>query len=181
MERRSRIVWVLVLMVLGFAAVGLRLVYLQVIERSDLSRLAERQQERTVRLEAKRGTIYDRMGRELAVSLDVESIYGVPKEVENPRAVAARLARLLSQDPAELRRKLASDKQFVWLSRRTDPVKAERAKEIDPDGIGLRLEARRFYPKKTMAGAVLGFTNVDHKGIEGVELWYDGVLRGTDG
>ncbi len=181
MERRGRIVWVLVLMGLGFVAVGLRLVHLQVVERGDLTRIAERQQERTVRLEAKRGTIYDRMGRELAVSLDVESVYGVPTEVENPRAVAARLARLLSQNPSDLRRKLASDKQFVWLSRRTDPLKAERAKEIDPNGIGLRLEARRFYPKKTMAGAVLGFTNVDHKGIEGVELWYDAVLRGTDG
>src|SRR5512142_2038650 len=128
MERRGRIVWVLVLMVLGFAAVGLRLIYLQVIERGDLTRIAERQQERTVRLDAKRGTIYDRMGRELAVSLDVESIYGVPTEVENPQVVASRLARLLSQNPAELRRKLASDKQFVWLSRKADPVKAHRAK-----------------------------------------------------
>jgi cell division protein FtsI (penicillin-binding protein 3) len=102
-------------------------------------------------------------------------------EVENPRAVAARLARLLSENPAEIQKKLASDKQFVWLSRKADPMKAERAKEIDPDGIGLRLEARRFYPKKTMAGAVLGFTSVDHRGIEGIELLYDSVLRGTDG
>ncbi len=166
---------------LGFAAVGVRLVHLQVVERGELARIAERQQERTVRLEAKRGTIYDRMGRELAVSLDVESVYGVPAEVDNPRAVAARLGRLLSENPSELRRKLASDKQFVWLSRKADPMKAERAKEVDPGAIGLRFEARRFYPKKTMAGAVLGFTNVDHKGIEGVELWYDSVLRGTDG
>ena len=171
----------LVLMGLGFAAVGVRLVHLQVVERSDLARIAERQQERTVRLEAKRGTIYDRMGRELAVSLDVESVYGVPAEVDNPHAVAARLGRLLSEKPSELQRKLASDKQFVWLSRKADPMKAERAREIDPGAIGLRFEARRFYPKKTMAGAVLGFTNVDHKGIEGVELWYDSVLRGTDG
>ncbi len=180
-ERRNRIVWVLVLMGLGFAAVGIRLIHLQVVERRDLMRIAERQQERTVRLEAKRGTIYDRKGRELAVSLDVESVYGVPTEVENPRAVASRLARLLSENPEALRRKLASDRQFVWLSRKVDPLKAEKAREIDPSGIGLRLEARRFYPKKTMAGAVLGFTNVDHRGIEGVELWYDDALRGTDG
>jgi cell division protein FtsI (penicillin-binding protein 3) len=181
MERRNRILVLLVLLVFGFTAVAGRLVYLQVVERGDLSRIAERQQERTVRLEAKRGTIYDRKGRELAVSLDVESIYGVPTEVENPRALAARLARLLSENPAELRRKLTSDRQFVWLSRRSGPKTAEKAKEIDPEGIGLRLEARRFYPKKTLAGAVLGFTNIDNRGIEGIELRYDGVLRGTDG
>jgi cell division protein FtsI (penicillin-binding protein 3) len=181
MERRSRILWVMAVLGLGFAAVGLRLVYLQVIEGGDLSRIAERQQERAVQIEAKRGTIYDRKGRELAVSLDVQSVYGVPSEVENPRALAARLARLLSKDPAQLRRKLASDRQFVWLSRSADPARAERAKQIDPEGIGLRFEARRFYPKKTLAGALLGFTNVDHKGIEGLELTYDAVLRGTDG
>jgi cell division protein FtsI (penicillin-binding protein 3) len=181
MERRGRILLVLGLMALGFAAVGVRLVYLQVIVRGDLTRRAERQHEQQVRLEAKRGTIYDRRGRELAVSVEVESVYGVPAEVENPRATAARLARILSEKPELLQRKLASDRQFVWLARKTDPARAERAKELDPDAIGLRLEARRFYPKKSLAGTVLGFTNVDNKGIEGVELLYDEALRGTDG
>src|SRR5512139_2160164 len=139
MERRGRILLVLVLMALGFAAVGVRLVYLQVIARGDLTRRAERQHEQQVRLEAKRGTIYDRRGRELAVSVEVESVYGVPAEVEDPRATAARLARILSEKPELLQRKLASDRQFVWLARKTDPARAERAKELDPDAIGLRL------------------------------------------
>lgn len=181
MERRGRLLLVFTLMALGFTAVAVRLVYLQVITSGELNRRAGRQHEQQVRLEAKRGTIYDRQGRELAVSVDVESVYGVPTEVENPRATAARLARILSEKPELLRRKLASDRQFVWLARRTDPEKAVLAKEVAPDAIGLKLEARRFYPKKTLAGSVLGFTNVDNKGIEGVELLYDEVLRGTDG
>ena len=107
---------VLVLVGLGFAAVGLRLVWLQVFAARDLARRAERQQEQLVQLEPKRGTIYDRKGRELAVSLDTESVYGVPSEVENPRATASRLARVLSRDPADLQRKLASSRQFVFAA-----------------------------------------------------------------
>ena len=180
-ERRGRIGMLLACMMLGFAAVAVRLVYLQVIERNDLTRIAERQQEQKVRFEAKRGTIYDRRGRELAVSLDVESIYGVPTVVDNPRMMAAQLARVLSENPSQLQRKLASDRQFVWISRKVGPAKAAQAKRIDPDAIGSRMEARRFYPKKALAGTVLGFTNVDSKGIEGVELWYNDELKGEDG
>jgi cell division protein FtsI (penicillin-binding protein 3) len=168
-------------MTLFLGLVAVRLVYLQVIAGGDLSRRAERQQEQMVRLKPKRGTIYDRKGRELAVSLDVESLYGVPTEVENPRAVAGRLARVLSENPKALQRKLTSDRRFVWLSRKIDPARVEKAKEVDPDAIGTRYEPRRFYPKKGLAGTVLGFTNVDNKGIEGIELLYDSDLQGTDG
>ncbi len=181
MERRQRIPVVLVLVGMGFVAVGLRLLWLQVVTAGDLAQRAERQQEQVLRLAPKRGTIYDREGRELAVSLDTESLYAVPAEVENPRATAARLARVLSRDPAVLQRKLASDRRFVWLDRRADPGSAERAKEIDPDAIGTKLESRRFYPKKTLAGPLLGFTNIDNKGIEGIELLYDADLRGAEG
>ncbi len=181
MERRGRILTVFLLMGAGFALVGLRLVQLQVIEGGDLSRRAERQQERLVKIEAKRGTIFDRMGRELAVSLDVESVYGVPTEVKHPRSIARSLARVLRESPVELERRLASDRSFVWISRKVDPKRAGRARDIDPDAIGLLTESRRFYPKKTLAGSVLGFTDIDNKGIEGIELQYDSVLRGTEG
>lgn len=180
-ERQGRITFLFLCMAILFVVVAARLAYLQVIARGDLARKADRQQEQQVRFEAKRGTIYDRRGRELAVSLDVESVYGVPTEVDNPRAAATRLARVLSEDPAALRRKLTSDRQFVWISRKVGPAKAAQAKKVDPDAIGFRMEPRRFYPKKTLAGSVLGFTNVDGEGIEGLELRYDGDLKGSDG
>lgn len=180
-DRRKRIAFVAAVLCAVFVCLVARLVYLQVIERSELARRAERQQEQLVKLEPKRGTIYDRRGRELAVSVEVESVYGVPSEVDDPRTTASRLARILSENPSDIQKKLASDRRFVWLSRKVDPARAEKAKEIDPDAIGLRLEARRFYPKKTLAGAVLGFTNIDNKGIEGIELLYDRELRGVDG
>ena len=181
MERRWRILAVLLLMGLGFALVALRLVYLQVFQRAELTARAERQQERLVKLEPKRGTIYDRMHRELAVSLDVDSIYGVPAEIENPRAVAQRLSPILHENPRLLERRLAGDRRFVWLSRKVEPLKAEKVKALCNPEIGCLLESRRFYPKKTLAGPLLGYTGMDKAGLEGLERAYDKVLRGVSG
>ena len=94
MEKRGRIVAVFFIMGLAFALVSLRLVYLQVIEGAKLTAYAERQQEQVVTLEPKRGTIFDRKGRELAVSLEVDSVYGVPSQTDDPRRLALRLARI---------------------------------------------------------------------------------------
>lgn len=181
MERRGRILAVFLLVGIGLAAVLVRLLYLQVFKAGELAVRAERQQQRMVKLEPKRGTIYDRMGRELAVSLDVDSVYGVPTEVDDPRALAHRLARILKENPRGLERRLASDKRFVWLSRKIDPERAEKVKGLGVKEVGLVLETRRFYPKKTLAGPAIGFTGVDNEGLEGIELAYDEVLRGVSG
>ncbi len=181
MEKRGRILAVLLLTGLGFSVVALRLVYLQVYQRSALTVRAERQQERLVKIAPKRGTIYDRRGRELAVSLDVDSVFGVPSEINNPRVLAQQLSRILREDPRALERRLAGDKHFVWISRKVAPGQTALVKELGSGEIGIRLESRRFYPKKTLAGPVLGFTNVDNEGLEGLELTYDKTLRGVDG
>src|SRR5512137_2943219 len=98
MKKQGRILAVLLVMGLGFALVALRLVYLQVYQRADLAVRAERQQQRLVKLDPKRGTMYDRMGRELAVSLEVDSVFGVPSEIDDPRLLAGRLSRILHED-----------------------------------------------------------------------------------
>lgn len=181
MEKRGRILAVLLIMGMGFALVALRLVYLQVYQRGALAARAERQQERLIKIEPKRGTIYDRMGRELAVSLDVDSIFGVPSEIDNPRALARKLSRILRENPRALERRLEGDKHFVWLSRKVEPGETEKVKELGSKEIGIRLESRRFYPKKTLAGSVLGFTGMDNEGLEGLEFTYDKTLRGVNG
>ena len=181
MERRGRIIAILFVLGVGFALVALRLVYLQVFERSKLAARAERQQEQVVKLEPKRGTISDRKGRELAVSLDVDSVYGVPAKIDNPRELAQRLSRILREDSGMLERKLIGDKHFVWLSRKVDPAKAEKVKELGAEEIHLRPEARRFYPNKSLAGPMIGFTGVDNEGLEGLERAYDKTLRGVSG
>jgi cell division protein FtsI (penicillin-binding protein 3) len=181
MERRGRIVAVLFIMVLGFTLVVVRLVYLQVIERSKLAARAERQQEQVVTIEPKRGTILDRMGRALAVSLDVDSVYGIPSKIDNPRELAQRLSQILREDPGMLERKLGGDKHFVWLSRKVDPIKAEKVKEMGSEEVQLRPEARRFYPNKSLAGPLIGFTGLDNEGLEGLECAYNKILHGVSG
>ena len=181
MEKRGRTLALLLIMALGFAAIALRLVYLQVIERSELAARAERQQERLVKLEPRRGTIFDRMGRELAVSLDVDSVFGVPADIDNPRALARQLSRILKENPATLEQRLSSEKRFAWISRKVDPAQARKVKELGSREIGFLVESKRFYPKKSLAGQVLGFTNMDNKGLEGVELSYDAALSGVGG
>ncbi len=168
-------------MVLGFVLVAMRLAYLQVYRRADLAVRAERQQERLVNLEPKRGTIYDRSGHELAVSLDVDSVYGVPSRIDNPRETARQLAAILQENPRVLERKLAGSKHFVWLSRKVEPARAKKVRELDSREIGLQPESRRFYPNKTLAGPVLGFTGMDNQGLEGLERAYDKNLRGRNG
>jgi cell division protein FtsI (penicillin-binding protein 3) len=121
------------------------------------------------------------MGRELAVSLDVDSVYGIPSKIDNPRELAQRLSRILREDPRRIERKLAGDKHFVWLSRKVDPAKAARVKELDSEEVRLRSETRRFYPKKALAGPLLGFTGMDNEGLEGLERAYDKMLRGASG
>jgi cell division protein FtsI (penicillin-binding protein 3) len=181
MAQRGRIIAVLLLIGLGFVCVAARLVQLQVIDRSRLAARAERQQEQVVSLEPQRGTIFDRAGRELAVSMAVDSVYGIPSKVDNPRALAQRLSPILREDQRSLTRKLSGDRHFVWLSRKVDPAKAEKVKLLDVEEIRLRSEMRRFYPNKSLAGSILGFTDVDNQGLEGVEHLYDGVLHGTNG
>ena len=181
MDKRGRILAVFLVIGLGFGCVALKLVYLQLFQRTELTERAERQQEQLVKLEPKRGTIYDRMGRELAVSLDVDSVYGVPSQVDNPRETAQQLSRILNENPHVLERKLGGDKHFVWLSRKVEPARAKKVKELDSSEIGLRSESKRFYPKKNLAGPVLGFTGVDNEGLEGLELAYDRELRGLRG
>ena len=181
MAKRGRILTVLLLTCLGFGLIALKLVHLQIYERAALGARAERQQEHLVKIEPKRGTIYDRMGRELAVSLDVDSVYGVPSEVDNPHALAQQLSRILREDSHALEQRLVGGKHFVWLSRKVEPGKTEKVKELGSKEIGIRLESKRFYPNKTLAGPLLGFTGVDNEGLEGLEYTYDKSLRGVEG
>jgi len=181
MDRRGRLLLIVALIGLGFALVAGRLVYLQVVDRADLAARAERQQQRVVKLESKRGTIFDRRKRELAVSLDVESVYGVPSDIKNPRQMAQQLSRILREDQKTLERRLTSNKQFVWISRKVEPGRAAKVKDLGSKDVGFRFESRRFYPKKALAGTVLGFTGIDNEGLEGLERSYDKELRGVNG
>ncbi len=172
---------------LGLWVVGIegRLVQLQVFRHADLMALAVRQQSRTLRTPAKRGDILDRRGRLLATTVDVDSIYAVPSEINNDEEAVAKLCNALGDCSAHEREtlsdRLKNQRDFAYVRRQVSPDEARRVAALDLDGIGFIKESRRFYPNKELAAHLLGYVGVDGNGLEGLEWAYDSQIRGKPG
>jgi cell division protein FtsI (penicillin-binding protein 3) len=177
---RLRILIVGLVFAAGFALIGGKALLLQLTQGSWLSQKASGQVEESLRSVGKRGTIFDRRGREMAVSIDVTSIAARPGRVKEVDAAARELAGIFKKPTGEMKTKLASGKPFVWLKRQATPKEVEAVRRLRPAGIEFISETNRFYPNRTLAAHVVGFTGMDGKGLEGVEFFYDSHLRGTD-
>jgi cell division protein FtsI (penicillin-binding protein 3) len=162
----------------------IRAFHLQISSGDHLREMAEGQHLRELRVSPRRGTIYDRHGAELAVSADVDSVYANPRRLkameQNPQNVARRIAKVLDVDSERLATRLAADRYFVWIERQVTPHEATRIRELDIPGIELTTEARRYYPNRHLAAHLIGFADIDGRGIEGIELAYEDRLRGSD-
>jgi cell division protein FtsI (penicillin-binding protein 3) len=159
-----------------------RLYHLQVLRYEHYATKAERQQQRVVTLDPPRGTIYDAQGRELAVSIQVDSVYAVPPEIEDPAATAAAIARAVPEvDRAKLARQLAGDREFVWVARKLDPPVAEKVRALDLKGLYFVPESKRYYPMGELAAQVLGYVGTDNHGLAGLEQVYDKEITGKPG
>ncbi|HLB25106.1 MAG TPA: penicillin-binding protein 2, partial [Nitrospirota bacterium] len=180
---RRRVILVALLLMAGYLGVGFRLVYLQVIRQDFLASKAARQQHEIIDLPARRGTVYDRNGSELAVSIDADSLYGVPANVDNPKAFARKLAPCIGQDARAVAAKLTGDRKFVWLARKVAPDVPGKVGALKEAGgaLGWLSDSRRYYPKKDIAAHVLGFTGTDNRGLEGLEAQYQQYIGGTPG
>ena len=163
------------------AVVVARLVQVQIAQGSRYRARAARQQERRIEIAASRGSILDREGRELAVSVEASSVYAIPDDVQKPKAVAQTLAPLLGMPAGEILEKLGSEKGFVWIRRQLDTDAAEKVRALKLPGIHFVVEPRRFYPKGRLAAAVLGFVGTDGSGLAGLEHLYDHAIRGKPG
>jgi len=165
--------WVLVIMV--------RLVQLQVLGRAFFERQAARQSERTINLDPRRGAIVDRNGHPLAVSVDAESIYAVPQDIEDAAGTAAALGKALSLDAGarrELQATLEKTRAFAWVGRKVDPAVARAVRALQLDGIGFLTENRRYYPQRELAAHVIGYVGVDNTGMSGIEYAFESAIRG---
>ncbi|HSN92174.1 MAG TPA: penicillin-binding protein [Anaeromyxobacteraceae bacterium] len=176
-----RIAMLAALLAVGFAGIALRAVQLQVLERERLGEEARDQYVRQLVLRPRRGVVTDRAGVLLAGSADVESVFADPEVLARaggaPRALR-KLASALGVDARALQRRLARGSRFVWVKRRVSPAEAAAVRRLDLPGVGLVPETRRYYPKGTLAAALLGIVGDDGEGLEGVELALDDVLRG---
>src|SRR5438105_2582786 len=182
---RRRVAVVAALLAMWVSGIEAKLVYLQVFERADLAARAERQQERTQASPAKRGDILDRHGRVLATSVDADTIYAVPTEIDDPAGAARKLCDALAdcdrREREALADKLAQRKQFAYVRRQVAPDQARRVAELNLDGIGFTKESKRFYPNKELAAHLLGYVGIDNTGLDGLEATYDSRIRGKPG
>jgi cell division protein FtsI (penicillin-binding protein 3) len=161
--------------------IGLRLVYLQVFRYGDFEQRAQHQQQRTTEVAAKRGIIYDRAGRELAMSIAVDSVFAVPAEMPDLAGSISLIARITKADPRELLAKCVASRTFCWVARKADGEIAARIKSLNLRGIYFQKESKRFYPKRELAAQVLGYVGMDDEGLSGIEREYDAKLRGRPG
>ncbi len=180
---RVRVTFLALLLVIGAGFVVRRAWQLTMEQGPELRAMAEDQQLREIRLAPKRGTIYDRHGAEMAVSVDVESVYANPRlmrtENVNVAQAAAQLSAILGVDRERITERLSSNRYFVWLERQVTPAEADAVRALRIPGVQLTDEARRFYPNRELASHILGFANVDGVGIEGLELSMEERLRGS--
>ena len=161
-------------------AIGTKAVYLQLICGSWLSERAANQYAKDLVTAGKRGVIYDRNHHEMAVSIGTTSLAAYPSRLENKRSTARKLAKILDLNPRKLSRKLNSQRTFVWIKRHASPKELSEVKRLNLNGIDFIPSYSRFYPNKTLAAQVLGFTGTDGHGLEGVEYYYDKKLRGEE-
>jgi cell division protein FtsI (penicillin-binding protein 3) len=166
---------------LAFVGLAGRAAYVQVINNDFYIRQGEVRFSRTLELPANRGRILDRNGLILASSVPSPSIWAIPEDVEQDKVKLAQLAKLLGMPLSELRAKLDEDKTFVWLKRQVDEPVAQQIAALGIKGIYTRKEYRRQYPEGEAAAHVVGFTNTDDKGQEGVELAFNNQLAGKGG
>lgn len=191
--KRTRLKVIIMGALLGaaYAALAARLAQLMIFSDARVEEYAERQSRGSVRISLPRGQIYDRNMRQLAVSVDMPSVYVNPRKIRDPDAAARKLAGLLEPErPSararvyrKLKRAMAArkDKSFVWVRRKAPPDVKERIKAADIPGVGFVNESKRFYPKRGMAAKIIGFCGIDNQGLSGLEYRYDDVIRPVKG
>jgi len=166
---------------LGFCILLGRALYIQVIGTDFFQKQGESRYKHALELPASRGRIVDRTGQVLAASVAVPSIWAIPKDVDATPQQRKALAKLLEITPQELDAKLASSPKFVWLRRQVDTQVALEIKQLKLKGVFQEGEFKRKYPEGEAAAHVVGFTNVEERGQEGIELAFQKELQGRDG
>ena len=174
---RRRAYFVVLTLVIWMFIISGRLVYLQVYRHEWLGERARRQQQATAETNAPRGMILDRNGLELARSLEVDSFFAEPHDIDDPRDAAQRIAPLVGADAGVVETKLSGAKakghKFVWLAREVEHEQAEAVKALKLKGVHSLLESKRYYPNGPLAAHVLGHVGLDDKGLGGVEGFFE--------
>ncbi len=168
------------LLCLWLLAICVRLVYLQIFCYGDFERRAQRQQQRSFDLSPKRGVIYDRAGRELAMSIQVDSAFVVPSEAPDLANTISLITRITKDDPRVALADCSAHK-FCWVARKADAEVIDRIRALNLQGIHFQKEPKRFYPKRELAAQILGYVGTDDQGLSGLERQFNQPLEGKPG
>ena len=174
----SRLLFVYFLLACWSVLLFSRLVSLQVLESDKYRLQAEQQRIGFVELSHRRGDILDRHLEELAISVQMDSVFAHPRQLLDPLATARALAPILGQEKEELYKKLITKRPFVYLARKIPPQQAQQIRKLKLTGIGFQKEGKRVYPNREMAAHVLGFVGLDNDGLSGLEYRYNHFLKG---
>lgn len=170
-----------IFLIIAYIALGVQLVRIQLFDYEKYSRMAEAQHNKRIELTAHRGPILDCKGRKLAASLILCSVFANPTEVQEKPRTAHLLAKTLRLDVSRVLKLLEKEKKFVWIKRKITEDEASAIEKLNLQGIGCREETDRFYPNGTLCSQVVGFVDIDGKGLEGIELAFDNILSGESG
>lgn len=178
---KLRLVFLLFTMATGLVVVGGRLVWVQGFASNRFSARAAEQRERRFVLPPQRGSIYDRNHAELAMSMDMQTVYANPRLVADKKGAAAALSPILGVESGVLEARLTKDSAFVYLLRKATPEIATQAKALGIPGVNSVAESKRLYPAGSLASHAVGFVGIDNQGLAGLELTYEELLRGKPG
>jgi cell division protein FtsI (penicillin-binding protein 3) len=165
-------------LLLAFIALAARAAHLSLFDERGWI-LGEKQRHAVLQLAPERGAIFDRDGHELALSVEAPSIYALPTALADPERAAQRLAPVLGRRPADLAARLRGRRSFLFLARWVTPERAARVRALGLRGVGVVQEPRRIYPFHELSAQLVGFANIDGRGVRGIEQQEDGWLRGT--
>src|SRR5262252_5400433 len=180
-SKNSRLYLLAAFLAFWCVAICGRLVYLQVFSYGKFVKQAGHQQQRAIPLTAKRGVIYDRAGRELAMSVMVDSAFAVPTEVKDLPTAVNLITRITGDDYNDVLADCRAHKTFCWVARKADDETIERINSLKLQGIHFQKEPKRFYPARDLAAQVLGSVGMEDSGLSGIEHAYDEELRGKAG
>ena len=167
--------------IFSFVLVFLRLTDLMIINHKRLAERAKQQHIKVENVQARRGIIFDRQGRELALNLELESLYGDPANLSLTNTDIKKLALAVKKEPQAILSRIPEAGRFAWIERKLGAEAAEKIRALDIKGLGFLPEAKRFYPKGDLASHILGFVGVDNQALEGIELKYDQHLKTAGG
>ncbi len=174
---RKRTVILNTIIIFSFVVVFVRLADIMILKNKFYTEKAKSQQVKTEDIQARRGNIYDRKGREIAINLEMESLYCDPEEAATNPENVKQLSSILNVAPKAIQAKLTQEKRFVWVDRKLSLETADRVRKLKMKGFGFMAEAKRFYPRGSLASHIVGAVGKENQPLEGIELKYDKYLR----